>query len=134
MDFEYRIINGEVIITGYKDIDVKSLIIPEFIDGHPVVKITYDLIFSTFNIIHVVIPASIIDIDSHALYSSLRIRTINGDEIDHDKVNIVNNRFVYYYNIFYPIKYQICNGYSCDDYNNNVKYFIDNESFYSNFM
>lgn len=134
MDFEYYIENGEVTITGLKNSTSKSLIIPEFIDGYPVVKIKYDLIYSTFNIIDVVIPTSILDIDSHALYSSLRIRTINGIEVDDDKLNTINNRFIYYYNIFYKIKYQICDGYSCDDYNNNVKYFIDNGSYYSSFI
>ena len=61
-DFYYEIIDGEVTITGHKDKSVKSIIIPEIIDGYPVTRI--DLYaFSNFKeLIRIIIPNQIINI------------------------------------------------------------------------
>lgn len=40
-NFEYEIIDGEVIITGYTDELVESIDIPEFIRGLPVTTLWY---------------------------------------------------------------------------------------------
>ena len=59
---KYKIENNEVTITGYKDQFVKSIVIPDMIDGYSVTRIARCAFSGRNNLKHLVIPNSVNDI------------------------------------------------------------------------
>ena len=113
--FEYEIIDGEVTITGINgfigsqplarydgdrlvtycdDNFIKSLTIPDSIDGYPVTKIDEWAFAPCKSLVHISIPNSIINISSTILYTANSLSKINDIEIV-DRFCKIQNRFIY---------------------------------------
>ena len=59
MNFEYCIINNEVMITGYSNAFSTKINIPEFIDGLPVTGIGEQAFYSVLCVESLIIPKSV---------------------------------------------------------------------------
>lgn len=66
MDFKYRIIDSEIIITGINDKSVTSIIIPEFIDGYLVTRISTHAFYKNTLLNNIDLPNTIINIGDYA--------------------------------------------------------------------
>ena len=105
--FEYKIENNEVTITGYKDQFVKSIIIPDMIDGYPVTKISSKAFVGRNNLKHLTIPNSVIDIGYKL--GCKKLKFVNNIRLN-DNI-IINNRFLYYCGYFCRVIYVIDRDY-----------------------
>lgn len=76
MDFEYEIIDGEVTITGYKNESVKSVTIPEYIDGYLVRRIGYGAFENCIHLNDIGIPNSVTNIMDEAFWNCRYITKI----------------------------------------------------------
>lgn len=90
MDFEYEIIDGEVTITGYKNESVKSVTIPEYIDGYLVRRIGYGAFDGCIHLNDVRIPNSVISIMTEAFWNCISLTKI---KIPDSVINIGENAF-----------------------------------------
>ena len=104
---KYTIENNEVTITGYKDQFVKSIVIPDMIDGYSVTRIDHRAFAGRNNLKHLTIPNSITDIGYRL--GCKKVKSINNIRLN-DNV-IINNRFVYYSDRFYRVIYMIGHDY-----------------------
>ena len=105
---KYKIENNEVTITGYKDQFVKSIVIPDMIDGYSVTRIARCAFTGRNNLKHLVIPNSVNDIGYRLGCKNLKF--INNIRLSNKGI-IVNNRFVYYSDRFYRVIYMIGHDY-----------------------
>ena len=129
---KYKIENNEVTITGYKDQFVKSIVIPDKIDGYPVTRIgSLETLYTN----ELIIPNSVNNISCIGLRNHGMLKYINNQPII-DGFCVINNRFIYYQGMVYRIVYNIGGdyfvGYSMLSYNYNC-YFIDGFLYYENF-
>lgn len=122
--FKYEIENDEVIITGYKDHFVKSIVIPETIDGYPVTRIDDRAFTRQYYLKDINIPKTVTCIESGAFSGCINLSIINGVKLKEgvNNVNIINNRFIYRKHVIFKIKHQI--GYDYITHHHN-QYFID---------
>jgi len=65
-EFEYKIEDGEVTITGLKDSSLREIHIPEKIDGYPVTKIGYSAFYGEENLLTVILPEGLTEIGAGA--------------------------------------------------------------------
>ena len=91
MEFEYVIENGEVTITGIKDKFIKSIEIPEFIDGLPVTTIGHKAFYDCSSLSMIIIPTTINKI-FYTSFDNLYGVTINSTKIT--GYHIINNKFI----------------------------------------
>jgi hypothetical protein len=78
MNFEYKIENGEVTITGIKDETVESIEIPEFIEGYPVTNINNRCLRFCNSLTKININSSVNSIHYYAFGSCGSLTYING--------------------------------------------------------
>lgn len=120
MDFKYKIIDGEVTITGYNGITVESIIIPEFIDNLLVTKIGSFSFAHCNTTLNIILPNSVTYLGENSFIGNDML-IINNIELK-EGINVVNNRFIFYNGYTSNIMYQINDDYVCDD-----GYFMDGE-------
>lgn len=130
---KYKIENNEVTITGYKDQFVKSIVIPDMIDGYPVTRIARCAFTGRNNLKHLTIPNSVTDIGYRLGCKNLKF--INNIRLSNKGI-IVNNRFINFGGWFYRVIYII----GCDYYYEDIHdfyvlpYIIDGEVYSLNFI
>lgn len=113
MDFNYEIVNNEVIITGCITNLITEIEIPDYIEGY---RIT--------------------DIAIISLNNCRSLTKINNININGFSVNIINNRFIFhrlslpYSRSFFPIMYGIGDDYIVKS-NGKFYSFINNELYHS---
>lgn len=108
MEFEYVIENGEVTITGVKDKFIRSVEIPEFIEGYPVTGIAPYSFESCIYLTNIIIHSGVTRISYYAFQSSYG-RIYNNVKII--KNHIINNKFIVGGCNFLTIVNQINNDY-----------------------
>lgn len=91
MEFEYVIENGEVIITGVEDKFIKSIEIPEFIDGLPVTTIGHKAFYDCSSLSMIIIPTTINKI-FYTSFDNLYGVIVNNIKIS--SYHIINNKFI----------------------------------------
>lgn len=130
---KYKIENNEVTITGYKDQFVKSIVIPDTIEGYPVTRIRSWCFTGRNNLKRLVIPNSVTDIGYRLGCKNLKF--INNVRLNNKGI-IVNNRFINFRYWFYRVTYII----GCDCYYEDIHdfyvlpYIIDGEVYSLNFI
>lgn len=122
---EFNNLNGctGITITGIKDKNVESIIIPERINGYPVTAICSSDEWLLPRLKYITIPKSVIEIESLIFYGSNNINVINGEFIEYDFI-IINDRFIYDNYYVYLIAYQVGGDYVVDS-DELVSYFVD---------
>ena len=116
MDFEYRIENNEVIITGHIYNLVTEINIPDYIEGY---RIT--------------------DIEITSQNNCQSLTKINNIDNNNFGINIINDRFIFHRLIlpdsrsFFPIIYAIGDNYVVKS-NGKFYYFINNELYHTSFI
>jgi len=78
-DFEYKVKNKGITITGYKG-KRKKIVIPDIIDGLPIIAIGSDA-FEDKKLTHVVIPNSVKTIEGGAFYNNQLTNVIIPDSV-----------------------------------------------------
>lgn len=134
--FDYEIEDNEVTITGVKGASVKSIIIPEFIDGYPVTKINEYCFWFTKSLDDITIPDSVFNIDYNAFHCC-DLYNINGKQTK-NCICIINDRFIYHNNNIIKIMHNISNdycGYKIGKhiYSVSLSYYINGECYDSKF-
>lgn len=123
MNFKYRIVNNEVIITGLIDDFVKEINIPELIDGLPVTGIGEQSFYCVLYVESLMIPNSVVDIHWNIFSFNHEIKYINNNKVTGES-HVINNRHIYCGGDIYDIIYQIGSDYYCGA-GINKRYFID---------
>ena len=111
--FKYKIENNEVTITGIIDKSLEHITIPETIDGLPVIKINYDVLWYNRELSNIVIPTSINTLPYYVFVNSPSLTHINNIELKYNKPIIHNNKFIICGKRSYKIIYQMCDDYYC---------------------
>ena len=114
-NFEYEIDDGQVIIIGYTNNSVESIVIPEFIEGYPVTSLWEHSFSMCEFLLSITIPISVDTIERSILFNCESIYRINGVEVINDFC-IINNKFIYDNEIISKIIYQIGNDYYIECY------------------
>ena len=123
MNFKYRIVNNEIIITGYSDSSSTEINIPEFIDGLPVTGIGEQSFYCVLYVESLMIPNSVVDIHWNIFSFNHEIKYINNNKVTGES-HVINNRYIYCGGDIYDIIYQIGGDYYCSA-GINKRYFID---------
>lgn len=131
MDFKYRIVNNEVIITGYSDLSSTEINIPEFIDGLPVTCIDEHAFHGVLHVEYLILPNSIVDIHWNIFSYDHKISYINDNKVS-GYIHVINNRYIYYRGGINYIIYQIGGEYYCS-VGDNKRYFINGLRYWVDF-
>lgn len=123
VNFEYRIVNNEIIITGYSDSSSTEITIPEFIDGYPVTSIGEQSFYCVLYVESLMIPNSVVDIHWDIFSFNHEIKYINNNKVTGES-HVINNRHIYCGGDIYDIIYQIGSDYYCSA-GISKRYFID---------
>lgn len=123
VNFEYRIVNNEIIITGYSDSSSTEINIPEFIDGLPVTGIGEQSFYCVLYVESLMIPNSVVDIHWNIFSFNHEIKYINNNKVTGES-HVINNRHIYCGGDIYDIIYQIGSDYYCGA-DIHKRYFID---------
>lgn len=94
INFEYRIVNDEVIITGLIDNEVTSITIPEFIDDYPVTSIGEQSFYCVLYVESLMIPNSVTNIHWNIFSFNHEIKYINNNKVT-GETHVINNRYIY---------------------------------------
>lgn len=130
---EFNNLNGNigVSITGIKDRNVESIIIPETIDGYPVTEISGEALGWLNSLECLTIPPSVSVMGTETLHGSTNIKVINGEFIE-DNFIVINNRFIFNCVYVHNIEYQVCGDYVIS-YGVHLGYFFDKIEYNRNF-
>lgn len=122
---EFNNLNGDIgiTITGIKDRNVESIIIPERINGYTVTTITSEALGWLHSLECLTIPKSVISIHPSVFYGSQNINMVNGEFIE-DNFIVINNRFIFNCEYVHNIEYQVGGDYVIS-YGIHLGYFID---------
>ena len=122
---EFNNLNGDIgiTITGIKDCNVESIIIPERINGYPVTTITSEALGWLHSLEYLTIPPSVSVMGTETLHGSTNIKVINGEFIE-DNFIVINNRFIFNCEYVHNIEYQVGGDYVIS-YGVHLGYFID---------
>lgn len=131
MDFKYRIVNNEVIITGYSDLSSTEINIPEFMDGLPVIGIDEHSFYGVLRVDHLIVPNSVTNIHWNIFSSNHEIKYINNNKVT-GETHVINNRWIYYRGDINYIIHQIGSDYYCN-VGNNKRYFINGLRYWVDF-
>ena len=125
---KYEIYDGKASIIGVMDKSIKSIVIPDTIEGYPVTKICGNPFSSIADLSVVQIPKNIKTINSTIFLFNYKLRYINGIELN-SVFKIIDERLIYYYNGLFFIDYVICDDCSFRYGRTKDNYIINNEFF-----
>lgn len=133
MNFEYNIVDNEVIITGLIDDFVKEINIPEFIDGYPVTSIGDGAFLTNFHLKRITIPNSVNNVGYAVFGIYQELEYINNIITSnyHNNV-IVNNKLIFWENNLFVILFEISGDYCCK-IGEGLRYFIYDNVYLINF-
>ena len=75
-DYQYKVYNGKVTITGYSQSASGEVAVPDEIEGNPVTRIGKDAFFNLKNVTSVIVPEGVTAIEQQAFYNCFNLQKV----------------------------------------------------------